>query len=189
MSKCVNIKTERIGLGGGCHWCTEAVFQSLRGISNVEQGWIRSTPPHEEFSEAVIVTYDPNEMSLATLIEIHLQTHSSTSSHKLRGKYRSAVYTFGEQQTVLATEILDRLQPAFEAKLVTQVLRHEDFKPSNERFQNYYYKNPERPFCKVYIDPKLRVLRGRFSDAMRASEAPGTFSKMASCSNAKSRSR
>jgi len=185
----MNIKTERIGFGGGCHWCTEAVFQSLRGISKVEQGWIRSTPPHEKFSEAVIVTYYPNEMGLATLIEIHLLTHSSTSSHKMRGKYRSAVYTFNEQQTALAADILDGLQPAFGGELVTQVLRHEGFKPSNERFQNYYYENPDRPFCKAYIDPKLRVLLGRFSDIMRSGEAPVPFSKMANCSNATSRSR
>ena len=185
----MNIETERIGLGGGCHWCTEAVFQSLRGISNVEQGWIRSTPPHDKFSEAVIVTYDPNEMSLATLIEIHLLTHSSTSSHKMRGKYRSAVYTFSEHQTALTTDILDGLQPAFEGELVTQVLRHESFKPSNEQFRNYYYKNPERPFCKVYIDPKLRVLLDRFSDVMRSSEGLGAFSKTANCSNATSRTR
>ena len=78
----MNITAERIGFGGGCHWCTEAVFQSLRGISKVEQGWIRSTPPHEKFSEAVIVTYDPKVMSLETLIEkrnLSLNFYSPTS--------------------------------------------------------------------------------------------------------------
>ena len=185
----MNITAERIGFGGGCHWCTEAVFQSLRGISKVEQGWIRSTPPHEKFSEAVIVTYDPKVMSLETLIEIHLLTHSSTSSHKMRGKYRSAVYTFNEQQTAQAADILDGLQHAFGGGLVTKALRHEGFKPSNERFQNYYYQNPDHPFCKAYIDPKLRVLLSRFSDVMRSSETPGPYSPRANCSNASSRSR
>ncbi|MDP5231207.1 MAG: peptide-methionine (S)-S-oxide reductase, partial [Cellulophaga sp.] len=89
---------EEIGFGGGCHWCTEAVFQNLKGISNVSQGWIASDKNNTAFSEAVIVEFDSHKIDLKTLIQIHLQTHKSTSNHSMRKKYRSAVYTFSEDQ-------------------------------------------------------------------------------------------
>lgn len=78
--------TEKIGFGGGCHWCTEAVFNALSGIINVQQGFIKSPAPNDYFSEAVIVEFEPNEIPIETLIEIHLRTHSSTSDHKMRKK-------------------------------------------------------------------------------------------------------
>ncbi|MBO6639652.1 MAG: peptide-methionine (S)-S-oxide reductase [Roseitalea sp.] len=81
----------RIGFGGGCHWCTEAVFQALRGVTRVEQGFVRSEPPFDAWSEAVIVTFDPASIDLATLTEVHLRTHASTAAHAMRGEYRSAV--------------------------------------------------------------------------------------------------
>jgi len=68
----------RIGLGGGCHWCTEAVFLSLRGVTSVKQGFIRSTSPNCSFSEAVIVQFDNAEISQEVLIEVHLRKHSAT---------------------------------------------------------------------------------------------------------------
>jgi peptide-methionine (S)-S-oxide reductase len=152
----------RIGLGGGCHWCTEAVFQSLGGVEKVEQGFIHSDPPEDSWSEAVIVTYDPDLIPLDVLIEIHLRTHSSTSHHKMRGKYRSAVYVFDVETGENVDGILRDLQSGFEEPLVTRVLAFAAFKPSDERFQNYYATGPDRPFCKTYIDPKLAVLRRDF---------------------------
>jgi len=88
----------KIALGGGCHWCTEAVFQSIRGVVSVEQGYIASTEPNSSFSEAVIVSYDPLTLDIKSLIDIHIRTHSSTSTHRLRDKYRSAVYFFSESR-------------------------------------------------------------------------------------------
>lgn len=79
-------KIQKIGLGGGCHWCTEAVFQSLIGIEKVEQGFIASTEEYNTFSEAVIVHFDSEVISAKTLIEIHLYTHKSTSQHSMRSK-------------------------------------------------------------------------------------------------------
>lgn len=76
----------KIGLGGSCHWCTEAIFQSLIGVLKVEQGWISSEKGNTSFSEAVIVYFDDSIMSLNTLIEIHLYTHSCTSNHSMREK-------------------------------------------------------------------------------------------------------
>ena len=84
---------DSIGLGGGCHWCTEAVFLNLKGVVRVEQGWI-SASGAVEFSEAVLVHFNPEKISIKDLIAVHLHTHKSTSSHSMRSKYRSAVYTF-----------------------------------------------------------------------------------------------
>ena len=155
---------ERIGFGGGCHWCTEAVFQALAGVSKVEQGFIASTPPDDAFSEAVIVHFDPDEIGIETLIEIHLRTHSSMSDHAMRGKYRSAIYVFDEAQANKARGALNSLQQEFDTPLVTRVLNFSAFKPSDARFQNYFEKNADGPFCKSYIDPKLTLLRERFAE-------------------------
>jgi peptide-methionine (S)-S-oxide reductase len=154
---------ESIGLGGGCHWCTEAVFQSLFGVENTQQGWIKSAPPHDSFSEAVIVTFNSAEISLSTLLEIHLRTHASQSAHKLRQKYRSAIYTYTDKQAKNCKKILKNLQPRFPHKLIIEVLPFADFTASGKQYQNYYAQNPERPFCKTYIDPKLSLLRKEYS--------------------------
>ncbi|MEM9546265.1 MAG: peptide-methionine (S)-S-oxide reductase [Bacteroidota bacterium] len=90
ISKQVTQASQKVGFGGGCHWCTEAVFQSLNGVTEVEQGWIASKEA-PLLSEAVIVHYDEKIIDLTILIEIHLRTHSATSSHSMRSKYRSAI--------------------------------------------------------------------------------------------------
>lgn len=155
---------ERAGFGGGCHWCTEAVFQSLKGVTEVDQGFIRSDPPHDSWSEAVIVHFDPALISLDVLIAVHVRTHAAMSNHTMRGKYRSAVYTFDEEQADAACAALEHEAKDFDAPLVTQVLPCRGFKPSDPRFQNYYATRPERPFCTTYIDPKLAEIRRRFAD-------------------------
>lgn len=157
------MRQQKVGFGGGCHWCTEAVFQSLRGVKSVEQGFIRSEPPTESWSEAVIVTYDPAVIDLNTLINVHLRTHSATKAHSMRSKYRSAVYSFSDAQACDARNSLDAIALDFDEPLITQVLPFVDFKISDEHFRNYYETNPERPFCKRYIDPKLDLIRKNFS--------------------------
>jgi len=153
----------KIALGGGCHWCTEAVFQSLSGVLKVSQGFVSSTGIHNTFSEAVIVYFDADKISLQTLIEIHLQTHKSTSNHAMRIKYRSAVYAFSNHQKLASEYILERFQNKFENKLITQVYAFHAFKASREQIKNYYYSNPKKPFCKTFINPKLKILLQQFS--------------------------
>ncbi len=153
----------KIGFGGGCHWCTEAVFQSLNGVHNVEQGWIASEGDNFAFSEAVTLKYDKNVIPLEVLLEIHLHTHKSTSKHSMRNKYRSAVYVFhSEQETDVRTK-LNVLQERFDNKLITQVLYFLEFKPSREQITNYFYKNPKKPFCETFINPKLQFLLKEYS--------------------------
>lgn len=150
---------KKIGLGGGCHWCTEAVFQAVEGVVKVEQGYIASHAPANAFSEAVIVHYLPKMANLERLLEVHLHTHNSTSNHSFREKYRSAVYFFSSEEEIEIRNILKKLQQQFEEPLVTQVLAFAEFKASRESIQNYYLKNPNAPFCTRYIEPKLEILK------------------------------
>lgn len=158
---------EKIGFGGGCHWCTEAVFQAIKGVLAVDQGWISSTGLNSDFSEAVVVDFDATQISLKTLIDIHLATHSCTSKHSMRNKYRSAVYTFSEQQAADAQEFLKQLQQQYNAPLITQILPFSDFKINTETYQEYYLKNPDKPFCQRYIKPKLSLLETKFNHVFK----------------------
>jgi len=164
----MNLKTthkfEKIAFGGGCHWCTEAVFQSLIGVQNVAQGWVQSTEVNNTFSEAVIVEFDATVIPLKVLTEIHLRTHKSTVQHSMRKKYRSAIYFFNETQQEVIVQILTELQTDFNEKIITQVLPFVAFKPSQVDFTNYYYSNPTKPFCEQYIHPKLKLLLREFSE-------------------------
>ncbi|MHA7128754.1 peptide-methionine (S)-S-oxide reductase [Algoriphagus namhaensis] len=156
-----------IGFGGGCHWCTEAVFDQLRGVSKVEQGWIRSHSPHGSYSEAVRLGYDEKVIPLKDLLEIHLRTHSSTSVHSLRGKYRSAIYFSHPDQVNPIQSALTEIQGSFDQKIITPVLPLVDFRMNQEEFLDYFKKKPEAPFCKRYIHPKLNLLRERYDKFLR----------------------
>ncbi len=149
---------QTIGFGGSCHWCTEAIFRSLKGVESVAQGWIASDGENNTFSEAVIVDFDDTVISLRTLIAIHLHTHSCTSDHSFREKYRSAVYTFSGAQDVVATEALHELQADFAEPLITKVLPFVSFKLNDENYLDYYYKDPSKPFCQNIVNPKLKEL-------------------------------
>lgn len=154
---------KKIGFGGGCHWCTEAVFLSLQGVQQVAQGWIASEPPEDAFSEAVVVTYNPSVISLAALIQVHLHTHAATSNHSMRHKYRSAVYWFNDADAISITAIIGELQAHFNEPIITKVLPFANFKASLPEHLNYYYSNPGKPFCSTYIRPKLELLKKRFA--------------------------
>ncbi|MET4083449.1 peptide-methionine (S)-S-oxide reductase [Pedobacter sp. UYP30] len=156
-----NIQT--LGLGGSCHWCTEGIFQSLIGVSNVKQGWIASEKPYQEFSEAIILDFSPDEISLQDIIAIHLHSHSCTSEHQLRAKYRSALYFFNADQEQDFENILKAHQSDFDKPILTQVLPFSSFRQNSDQYLNYYQNNPEKPFCKNYITPKLKMLKEKFS--------------------------
>ncbi len=160
----------KISFGGGCHWCTEAVFQTLVGVTKVEQGWVSSTKENSAFSEAVVVHFNVKDINLETLIEIHLRTHKSTKNHSMRTKYRSAIYYFSQHEKEKSQKIIKELQFDFEDKIITQILEFKRFKPSIEEFQNYYQSNPDKPFCENYINPKLQFLLQNFSNNVRKSK-------------------
>lgn len=154
----------KIGLGGGCHWCTEGVFQSLIGIVSVQQGWISSFNENESLSEAVLIEFDNSIISMKELIEIHLYTHACTSDHSFRKKYRSAVYVFDINQQELCKSLIDSLQENFYNKIITTALLFNGFKLNKKDYLNYLYRRKNNSFCENYIHPKLTLLLSKFSD-------------------------
>ena len=130
----------------------------------MEQGFVASVGKNNSFSEAVIVHFNEKMISPLTLIQIHLYTHQSTSNHSMRHKYRSAIYTSSKSQKEDVNTVLNNLQVEFDHALITKVLPFVSFKPSNEQVTNYYYKNPDKPFCKKFIHPKLTFLLQNFSE-------------------------
>lgn len=166
-SQCIpptcDVKVAKLGFGGGCHWCTEGVFQSLRGVVQVDQGFVQSDAPADTWAEGVIVTFDPSTIALATLSEVHLRTHSATRPRSPRSKYRSAIYVFEDCQRHEAEMSIAGFADESGEAVHTLVLPFRSFKESDARYQNYYRANPNRPFCRRYIDPKLDYIREHFS--------------------------
>ncbi len=151
------------------------MFQSLRGVTEVAQGFIASDAPHDGFSEAVAVSWDPAAIRFEDLIAVHLATHSSTARHRMRDKYRSAVYVHDRADAEAARGILDALARQTGSIFVTDVLPFRAFRPSDARFRDYYARNRDGPFCNTYIAPKLALLRQRFAELQQApgGDAPG----------------
>ena len=163
----------KAGFGGGCHWCTEGVFQSLRGVTQVDQGFVQSDAPADTWAEGVIVTFDSTVIQLETLSEVHLRTHSATRARSPRGKYRSAIYLFDDHQRLEAERAISSFAEQSGKPVHTLVIPFRSFKASDERFQNYYRTDPSRPFCRLYIDPKLDLIRQHFSElALPGAAAP-----------------
>ena len=156
----------KIGFGGSCHWCTEAIFQSLIGVKEVKQGWISSVDENESFSEAVIVSFNPDEISLTVLIEIHLHTHSCTANHSMREKYRSAIYYFNDEQQQQAQHTINALK-AEGLNIVTELSPAPQFYPAEEYHQNFFARNPAQGYCNFTIPPKLMKLRSKFQDLLK----------------------
>ena len=149
----------KLGFGGGCHWCTEGVFRQVDFVKDLKQGWISSIE-EASFSEAITLAFDGSQEKLERLIYIHLNTHSCTSQHSMRTKYRSAVYVFDATEMQRIEQVLTGFQPAFDKPIITKVLLFKEFKLNAEEYQNYYLKNPEAPFCQRYIQPKIDWLKG-----------------------------
>jgi peptide-methionine (S)-S-oxide reductase len=152
---------EQIGFGRGCHWCTEGVFQALEGVVQVDQGFIQSEAPSDLWAEGVIVNFDPAIISLATLAEVHLRTHLASGTYSPGGRYRSAIYVFEADQQPEAARTIAQFAIESNEPARTMLLPFLGFKPSDARYQNYYRTNPDRPFCRRYIDPKLKYIRDR----------------------------
>jgi peptide-methionine (S)-S-oxide reductase len=163
---------QEVGFGGGCHWCTEGLFQVLRGIIAVDQGFLISEAPWDAWAEGVIVRFDPTIISLGILAEIHLRTHSANGSYSPGGRYRSAIYVFDADQRREAARVIAEFATASGEAARTLVLEHSGFKPSDARYQDYYRTDPNRPFCRRYIDPKLDYLRRHFAEIVLPEHPP-----------------
>ena len=167
-----------IVLGGGCFWCTDAVFSQVRGVRAVECGYANGHLPQPRYeqvctgktghAEVVRVQFDPQAITLRELLLIFFATHDPTTRNRQGNdegpQYRSAIYTFEDSQLREAELAIARFAEESGKKVHTLVLPLRGFRESDERYQNYYRTDPSRPFCRRYIDPKLDFIRRHFSE-------------------------
>jgi peptide-methionine (S)-S-oxide reductase len=174
---------ETITLGGGCFWCTEAVFSNLRGIISVEPGYSGGhvvNPTYDEVctgqtghAEVVRVTFDATQITLEDILGVFFATHDPTTlnrqGHDVGTQYRSVIFYHTDQQRRVAEEYIHKLedQGIYDSKIVTQLEQFKAFYPAEDYHRNYYKRNPYKPYCMVVISPKLSKLRKKFPELLR----------------------
>jgi len=174
-------KYETATFGGGCFWCTEAVFQQLKGVSKVESGYSGGDRPHPTYeqvcsgatghAEVVQVTFDPREISYSDLLRIHLSTHDPTTLNYQGGdhgtQYRSIILTHNKDQEIAAAAVLKEMQPHFTGEIVTEINTLGTFYKAEDYHQNYFRNNPAQPYCAAVINPKLEKFRKLFKERLK----------------------
>ena len=151
----------------GCFWCTEAVFQRLKGVASVQSGYSGGTvenPSYYEVSsgetghaESLQVTYDPSEISYETLLKIFFATHDPTTLNRqgndVGTQYRSEIFYHDEEQKMTAEKVKDELDKSGEFKdpIVTAISEYKNFYPAEEEHNNYYDNNHRRIFCRLVL--------------------------------------
>lgn len=169
--------TETIILGGGCFWCTESVFQSLRGVTEVTPGYSGGhidNPSYEQVCagdtghiEVVRVRFDPDIISLEQLLGVFFTTHDPTTPDRqgadVGPHYASVVFFKTPQQRKVVENIIQQVAQMLGRSVVTQVRGAEQFWPAEDYHHNYYLNNPAQGYCQMVIAPKLNTLRRHFS--------------------------
>lgn len=174
---------ERATLGAGCFWCTEAVFQRLKGVHSVASGYSGGDVEDQTYeqicsgttghAEVIQVTYDPAVISFADLLEVFWQTHDPTTLNQQGAdhgpQYRSAIFYHSDAQRTLAEQLKAKLDAsgAFAAPLVTEIAPFRTFYPAEAYHQNFLAANPRHPYCAVVIRPKLEKFEKVFKDRLR----------------------
>jgi peptide-methionine (S)-S-oxide reductase len=170
-------------LAGGCFWCTEAVYQSLNGVLGIESGYIGGTkanPTYEEVctggtghAEAIRITYDPEVIGYADLLDIFFATHDPTTLNRqgndVGTQYRSAIFPHDEEQRAEAVTGIERAQADWADPIVTSIEPLAVWYPAEDYHQQYWDRVGTRnPYCMAVIPPKLQKLRKGFADRLRA---------------------
>jgi len=169
---------EKAVFGGGCFWCTEVIFDELKGVESVESGYSGgaiANPTYREVcsgrtghAEVVQVTYNPAEIAYADLLKIHLSTHNPTSVNQqgadVGTQYRSIILVSNEQQREIARQVIEALQAFYDKPIVTEIKDFEAFYIAEPEHQNYYVNNPEQRYCQAVINPKLEKFRRLFKE-------------------------
>ncbi|MEQ9364787.1 MAG: peptide-methionine (S)-S-oxide reductase MsrA [Leptospirales bacterium] len=170
--------------GNGCFWCTEAIFQNLKGVTGVESAYSGGhveNPSYREVcgkgtghAEVVRLTYDPAQISYAELLEVFFKTHDPTTLNRqgndVGPQYRSVIYYHDDEQKRLAQEIKSELDAsgAWDAPIVTEISPLINYYPAETYHQNYYNDNPNQPYCAFGIRPKLEKFKAVFADKLKA---------------------
>lgn len=176
----VNLRTATVG--GGCFWCTEAVFQEVKGVKKVVSGYsggnVSGRPTYREVcsgltghAEVVQVTFDANAISYEDILVIFMTTHDPTTLNRQgadRGtQYRSVIYYHDEEQKKIAEAVIKELTPYYENPIVTEVSEAVTFYEAEKEHQDYYRNNQTQGYCSFVITPKLMKLRKLHADKLK----------------------
>ncbi|MFO6418976.1 peptide-methionine (S)-S-oxide reductase MsrA [Hylemonella sp. W303a] len=170
--------TETLVLGGGCFWCTEAIFTRVRGVVDVENGYCNGhvkQPSYEDVCtgdtghvEVVRVVYDPVEISVQQLLGIFFSIHDPTTLNRqgndVGPQYRSGIYTTMAEQERVAKEMIADLEQGriFTSPIVTEVQPLANYWPAEEYHQDYFEHHPEQSYCAFVVGPKVEKFRKHF---------------------------
>lgn len=179
MSTNSNGREETITLGGGCFWCLEAVFDEMRGVTDVLSGYAGghvANPTYRQVcaettghAEVVQVKFNPDEVSLEELLSVFFTIHDPTTLNRQgadRGtQYRSAIFYHDEGQRETAVNLINELNAAnlWDDPIVTEVTFLDQFYVAEDYHQNYYVNNPGQGYCRVVVAPKVAKFRQKFN--------------------------
>lgn len=175
-------KLEVATVGGGCFWCTEAVFNHVKGVEEVISGYTGGNAPGKPtyreicsgltgHAEVVKVTFDANIISYKDILEIFMTTHDPTTLNRqgadVGTQYRSVIYYYNDTQKEIANRVLEELNPLYNNQIVTEVSPMGIFYEAEKEHQEFYQNNPDYGYCIYVIDPKLNKLRQLHTDKLR----------------------
>ncbi|MET0311551.1 MAG: peptide-methionine (S)-S-oxide reductase MsrA [Burkholderiaceae bacterium] len=176
--------TETIVLGGGCFWCTEAVFVKVRGVTDVESGYSNGQakqPTYEQVctgttghNEVVKLEYDPAQISLREILEIFFVVHDPTQLNRQGNdkgtQYRSGIYFTTPEQREVANDMIRQMSQdkLFGAPIVTEVQPLDNYSAAEEYHQDFFEKNPYQGYCVAVAAPKVEKFRKTFRDRVKA---------------------
>lgn len=178
-----NDQMELATLGGGCFWCTEAVFLAVKGVSKVESGYSGGkvkNPTYREVcsgltghAEVIRVTFDPKVVSYEDILEIFWNTHDPTTLNRQGAdegtQYRSVVFYHSEQQKKVAEAYRDQLiaTKVYKNPIVTEISPLINYYPAEDYHQNYYALNENQGYCQYVIRPKVEKFKKQFADKLK----------------------
>jgi peptide-methionine (S)-S-oxide reductase len=170
-------------LAGGCFWCTEAIFNRLKGVTSVVSGYAASkvaNPSYKEVctgrtgaAEAIQITYDPSVISYAKLLEIFWHVHDPTTLNRqgndVGTQYRSAIYFHNDEQqrTALASKEALEKSGSYKKPVVTEIAPFTNFYPAEDYHKDYYDNNRSQPYCMFVIDPKVQKLLKEYKSDLK----------------------
>ena len=163
-------------LGGGCFWCTEAVFRLFNGIIGAEPGYAggsKSNPTYEQVcagntghAEVLKVDYDPKAIPFETILDIFFTMHDPTSLNRqgddVGNQYRSIILYTSDRQKEAVEKFIKNAQKDFQRPIVTEVKRLDKFWPAEEHHKRYYEKNRNLPYCSLVIGPKIAKVKKKY---------------------------
>lgn len=175
---------ETATLAGGCFWCLEAIFERLEGVEKVVSGFAGGPPGPVTYhdvcrgdtghAEVVQVVFDPEVISYREILDVFFAFHDPTTLNRqgadVGTQYRSAIFCNSPRQREIAEAAIAELTAAktFPAPIVTEVVPLEGFVRAEDYHQGYYRTNPEQPYCRAVIAPKVAKLRARYADRLRS---------------------